>query len=54
MPSVDELDIEAVLNFATHAIADASRFWSVATLDQRQRFQKILFPKGLRFDGEQF
>jgi len=51
---VDELDIEAVVNFATNAIGDASRFWSAATLDQKQRFQKISFPEGLRFDGERF
>jgi hypothetical protein len=23
-------------------------------LDQRQRLQQVLFPEGLRFDGEQF
>lgn len=51
---VEELDIETVLNFAIEAIGDASRFWLDATIDQKQRFQQVLFPKGLAFDGEKF
>lgn len=44
---VDELDIEAVVSFATQAIGDASRFWSASTLDQKQRFQRICFQRVL-------
>jgi hypothetical protein len=51
---LDELDIEAALNFATNALSNAAQFWTRCTLDQKQRFQKILFPNGLKFDGESF
>lgn len=51
---VDELDIETVVNFAIEAMGDASRFWLDATIDQKQRFQQVLFPEGLTFDGEKF
>ncbi len=51
---VDELDIEGVVNFAMNSVGDASRFWIEASLDQKQRFQRILFPKGLTFDGQTF
>jgi hypothetical protein len=42
------------VNFAIDAIGDASRFWLDATIDEKQRFQKVLFPEGLTFDGERF
>ena len=48
-----ESDIEGVLNFAEHVILNASRLWVEFNLDQKQRFQRVLFPNGLTFlDGE--
>ena len=47
---LDELDIEGVLAFAEHVIMDAGRLWLEGTLDQRQRFQQALFPKGIPYD----
>src|SRR5215472_11036358 len=52
--ALDELDIEATLNFATSALSNAAEFWKRCSLDQKQRFQQVLFPQGLRFDGESF
>ena len=51
---VDELDIEAAVNFALYAIGDASRFWLEAAFEQKQRFQQALFPDGLRYNGKEF
>jgi site-specific DNA recombinase len=49
----DELDIEAVLDFAERVSLNASRLWLEASLDQRQRFQSFLFPEGLKVqEGE--
>jgi hypothetical protein len=49
----DELDLEAVLDFAEKVSLDAPRLWLEANLDQRQRFQTLLFPDGLEVrDGE--
>ncbi len=49
----EELDIEAVLDFAERVSLNASRLWLEATLEQRQRFQAFLFPEGLQVaEGE--
>jgi hypothetical protein len=50
----EEFDIEAVINFAIFALGDTSRFWIEGSLDQKQRFQRVLFPEGVTFDGERF
>ena len=49
---VDEFDIQSAVNFALYAIGDASRFWFEASLEQKQRFQRAVFPAGLAFDGK--
>jgi hypothetical protein len=49
---LEELDIEAALNFAISALRNAARFWTQCSSDQKQRFQRVLFPDGLIFDGE--
>ena len=51
---LDELDVEGVLGFAEHLLRNVGRAWLEASLDQRQRLQQVLFPEGLRFDGEAF
>ncbi len=51
---VEELDVEAVVNYGVNAISDASQFWKDGSVDQKQRFQRMLFPEGLTFDGESF
>jgi hypothetical protein len=51
---VEELDIEAALNFATHALSNAALFWNQCSADQKHRFQRVLFPDGLIFDGESY
>ena len=32
----------------------AADLWVQASLDQRQRFQQLFFPKGIAFDGNRF
>lgn len=44
----EELDIEAVLDFAERVSLNAPRLWLEADLNQRQRFQSLLFPGGLQ------
>ncbi len=50
---IDELDLEAVLNFAEKALTSAAKIWVGATLEQRQRFQAMIFPKGLVYSREE-
>src|SRR6185369_13082699 len=45
---VSEIDIEAVLAFAEHLALKADRIWLAATLEQRQRLQRGLYPDGLK------
>ena len=47
-----EIDVEGVLNFAETVILDARRLWIEGDLGQRQRLQKVLFPKGVTYDPE--
>ena len=47
---LEELDLEAALNFATNALSNAALFWTQCSADQKQRFQRMLFPDGLIFD----
>ncbi len=49
----DELDVEAVLAFAERVSLNASRMWLEGNLDQRQRFQALLFPKGVQIRNEE-
>lgn len=49
---IDEMDRDAALNFATNALSNTAQFWIQRSNDQKQRFQRVLFPKGLIFDGE--
>lgn len=51
---IEHLDVEGVLAFAEHLLADAARLWVELRLEQKQQLQKALFPEGLEFDGEQF
>ena len=51
---LEELDLEAALNFAICALGNAAAFWNQCSSEQKQRFQRILFPNGLIFDGESY
>ena len=42
------------VNFATNALGNAAAFWIQCSADQKQRFQKVLFPDGLIFDRESY
>ncbi len=50
----NQIDVEGVLAFAEHLLTNAARLWMELRLDQKQQLQQVLFPKGLRFDGERF
>ena len=50
----NQLDVEGAVAFAEHLLTIAARLWTELGLDQKQQLQKVLFPEGLRFDGERF
>ena len=49
---LEEIDMEGVLGFAESIILDARRLWTEGNLDQRQRLQKVLFPKGVSYSNQ--
>jgi len=46
---LDELDVEGVLAFAEYVLTNPGRLWVEASLEQKQRLQKVLFPRGVTF-----
>lgn len=44
---LDELDVEGVLNFAEYVLGNSARLWTEASIEQKQRLQKLLFPSGV-------
>ena len=51
---LEELDVEAVLSYSKYVLLNAARLWVEASLDQKQKLQKVLFPEGLTFCGGTF
>jgi site-specific DNA recombinase len=52
--SLDEIDVEDLLSYANDVLTDAAGFWLRVSVDQKKRFQSILFPGGVCFDGTSF
>ncbi len=52
--TLEDLDVEAVLGFAEEILLDAPRLWIEFNLDQKQRFQRVVFPEGLVFEDGGF
>lgn len=46
---LEELDIEGVLNCAEYMFRNTAAIWDKLDLDNRQRFQRVLFPSGLTY-----
>jgi hypothetical protein len=42
---VEEFDVEGVLNFAERVLPRASDLWIQSSLEQRQRLQRLFFPR---------
>lgn len=46
---LEHLDVEIVVAFAEHVLGNAGRMWSEFSLEQKQRLQAVLFPRGVTF-----
>ncbi len=46
-------DIEAVLAFTDTILGDARKMWLNNSLEFRQKFQGLIFPKGVIWNGEE-
>ncbi len=45
----EEIEIEAVLDFAEMILLNASNLWKAAPAEQKQRLQQVLFPEGVTY-----
>ena len=50
----DELDLEVLLDFGENLMMNTAQMWLDLGFEQKLRFQRVLFPDGLTFDGESF
>ena len=51
---LEKFDVEGILAFAERVLPRASDLWVHASLDQKQRLQRLFFGDGVAFDGKQF
>ncbi len=51
---LDGLDVENVLAFAARVLTNMAESWNHMNPEQKRRFQSLIFPDGLAFDGEGF
>ena len=47
------LDVENVLTFAEQVLTQPAKLWVGMSLDQRQRLQRVLFPRGIELTADQ-
>ncbi len=45
----EEIEIEAVLDYAQMVLLNASNLWKAAPAEQKQRLQQVLFPEGVTY-----
>jgi hypothetical protein len=51
---LEEFNVEGILNFAERILPRAGDLWIQASLDHRQRLQRLFFPEGIAISGRQF
>jgi len=51
---IDGVELEGIINLAENFIANIAPFWRDAELDQKQRFQQLVFPEGVAYKNGKF
>jgi hypothetical protein len=46
---IDEIKIDEVLEFCERVLCNVPLLWKECSLDQQQRLQQVLFPKGISY-----
>ncbi len=50
--TIDKLDIEAAVAYATNFISDLPRTWMDLEIETKKRFQKLILPEGITYSKE--
>ncbi len=45
----EQLDVDGILRFARTVLREPARFWTESGLEQKKRFQQVVFPSGITF-----
>jgi site-specific DNA recombinase len=48
---IEELDVQAAVSFGEFVMLNAPRLWTQLSLEQKQRLQQMIFPRGVHFEG---
>ncbi len=48
---IEEMDGQAAVRFGEYVLLNAARLWAKSPLEQEQRLQKALFPRGVKFEA---
>ena len=51
---IDANDAEACVNFCGVFLTNTAKLWANGELDLKQRFQRLIFPEAISFDGHEF
>ena len=51
---MEQMDVEALLEFASKVVEYPKQLWLESTLEQKQRLQRVFFPDGVTFTREGF
>ena len=51
---IEEIDVEALVDYSEQVLLSAARLWTDASFEQRLRLQQVLFPQGLRWNEKGF
>ena len=49
---MDEIKIDEVLEFGERVLCNVPLLWKECDLDQQQRLQQVLFPKGVSYEAK--
>lgn len=49
--SSDAIDTEHVLDYGLNVLVNPSNLWKSSSLNEKQRYQQVLFPEGLEYQG---
>ena len=49
--ALDAFDAEQVVNYGLDVLVNASNLWKPSSVDDKQRYQQVLFPEGLESQG---
>ena len=50
----ESLEVESLIEYAENIVLNAPDFWRTASLDQKQRFQQVLFPESIEYSSGKF